>query len=143
MKTKIFLILLTFSAITLYAAKTAIESFIARSDGNSITVEWRCADESAIKMFDLERASKNGAYKVIATQDTKGAGYNYKYIDSDAFFKRGSDEIDGKIQSDNVFTYRLKLHYKNGSFDYTDDVYVTHNLSSIRRTWGMIKEMFR
>lgn len=143
MKTKIIFLLFAISAITLYAAKTAIDSFTAKSDGSAITLEWRCSDESAIKVFDIERAAKNGSYRLIASQEPKGNGFGYKYIDSEAFFKKNVNEYDGALQSENVYTYRIKLIQKNGSIEYTDPVYVTHNISSIRRTWGMIKEMFR
>jgi len=39
--------------------------------------------------------------------------------------------------------YKLKVRYANGITEDSKDIEVSHNVSSVKRTWGMIKELFR
>jgi hypothetical protein len=55
-------------------------------------------------------------------------------------FAKGDGSND--VQN-NQLQYRLKLVRPDKSFTYSNSVSVTHSVSSIKRTWGMIKEMFR
>ena len=76
----------------------------------------------------------------IATVQAKGNNQSYTYRDDEAFGKR--DGNDGSVAR-NYFTYRLKMIGADQNTSYSNTVGVTHNVSGIKRTWGMIKEMFR
>lgn len=139
-------ILLSFLLITLivtiaFAYEGIIETFSARSDGNSITVEWRTLNEQDLKKFELERSSNKSGFQRITSIDPKGTPSSYKYIDNEAYFKnQPSDDIP---LSKTVFYYRIKLINKDNTHVYSNTITVTHEVSTVKRTWGMIKEMFR
>lgn len=116
-----------------------LDSFNAKSDGKNITIEWKSADESSVSRYELERTNSANNFTYLTSQDAKGSNYSYRYVDEEAFMK---DDNTG-TQSKNIYTYRLKIVKKDNSISYSDNVTVTHNISGIRRTWGMIKEMFR
>jgi hypothetical protein len=141
MKSKLIIIVILFAAVALYAGQQILDSFTAKSDGKVITLEWKSNDESSIKSYSLERSGAEQFYREISNMDAKGSNSYYRFVDEDAFLK-GVVKAD-KIQNDNVYYYRLKIVSSNGAHNYSDKIYVTHNVSSIRRTWGMIKEMFR
>jgi hypothetical protein len=51
----------------------------------------------------------------------------------------GNDDL----MSQKTYSYRLKIIFSDNTYIYSDIALVKHKPSSIRRTWGMIKEMFR
>lgn len=136
-----FLIILVVATISLLATNSIINTFRAFSNGSNITVEWRTADESNLKKFELQRSSNNSIYIKVKTIDPNNKASDYKYVDEEALFK--NDGNDPKTQSGKVYTYRLKLLFNDGTVDYSESISVTHQTNSIRRTWGMIKELFR
>ncbi|MCL5991990.1 MAG: hypothetical protein M1419_07805 [Bacteroidetes bacterium] len=139
MKLKIVILLLSLTTASLIAGDNLLDSFNAKSDGKNITIEWKSADESSVSRYELERTNSANNFTYLTSQDAKGSNYSYRYVDEEAFMK---DDNTG-TQSKNIYTYRLKIVKKDNSISYSDNVTVTHNISGIRRTWGMIKEMFR
>lgn len=141
MKRLLFLFLIIVSSLAIYASNTIITSFRALSNGSNISVEWTTNNETNIKSFEIQRSSNSTAFKKIKTIDANGKPSDYKFIDEEAFMKGG--EEDPKIQADKIYTYRIKIIMTNGSEEYSDPISVVNQTNSIRRTWGMIKEMFR
>jgi hypothetical protein len=41
-----------------------------------------------------------------------------------------------------AFQYRLRINLADGEVSYSNTISVTKPASGVRRTWGMIKEMF-
>lgn len=121
------------------AAEVGVEYLMARSDGRSITVEWKSTVERDIQRYDLERSTDNRSWSIVASFDPKGSGATYRYIDNEALGK-GSGEPS---TAGRVYYYRLRIVGNDNSITYTSSTAVTHNLSTVRRTWGMIKEMFK
>lgn len=141
MKSFLFLSLIIVSSLAIYASVTVITSFRALSNGSCITVEWSTSNESNIKSFEIQRSSNSSPFKKIKTIDAVGKASDYKFVDEEAFMKGG--EEDPKVQVDKIYSYRIKIIMSNGSEDYSDPISVVNQTNSIRRTWGMIKEMFR
>ena len=139
MKFKISILVILFCSTLLFAGDNILDYFTARSDGKVITLEWKSTDETYISGFEIDRAGSSHIFSKISDMDAKGYSASYKYIDEDAFMKSG----DNNTQSNNIFYYQLKIIKKDNSALYSNEVNVTHNISGIRRTWGMIKEMFR
>ncbi|TAL68431.1 MAG: hypothetical protein EPN82_10580 [Bacteroidetes bacterium] len=133
------LLLILFTTASLFAVDSLFEFFKANSDGKNITIEWKSTDESTVSRYELERTNTGNNYVYLATQMAKGSYFSYKYVDEDAFMKDGNTGT----QSRNIYFYRIKIVKKDNSISYSNSVTVTHNISGIRRTWGMIKEMFR
>lgn len=139
MKLKILLFIL--ASIFLYAGNVALDSFTAKSDGSTISVEWRLNQESNVQYYEVERSTDNNSFKKIFTQKAKNESFGYKFIDQDAFMKKdpnGNNQIQG-----NVYSYRIHILNSDNTSSYSDIAYVTHNVNSIKRTWGMLKEMFK
>lgn len=141
MKSFLFLSLIIVSSLAIYATVTFITSFRALSNGSYITVEWSTSNENNIKSFEIQRSSNSSPFKKIKTIDAVGKASDYKFVDEEAFMKGG--EEDPKVQADKIYSYRIKIIMSNGSEDYSDPISVVNQTNSIRRTWGMIKEMFR
>lgn len=133
-----FLCALTLVVSTAYAVETLLQSFTARSTGASVTIEWRTSSDVSLGSFELERAGSDNVYRFVSSIPFRGTT-SYSYVDEDVFAKGdGSNDVQN-----NQLQYRLKLVRPDKSFTYSNSVSVTHSVSSIKRTWGMIKEMFR
>ncbi|MFP4528396.1 MAG: hypothetical protein ACLFQX_07595 [Candidatus Kapaibacterium sp.] len=142
MKIKFLIVFFLAAAATLIAAQTVVESLTAKSEGDSIVVEWRSASESGITSFEIERAGKDNLFQHVDNVSPRGDGSHYRFVDDEVYFKDKAGPRD-KIQQKTQYSYRLKVVFADNTYAYSDVVYVAHQVSSIRRTWGMIKEMFR
>jgi hypothetical protein len=89
--------------------------------------------------FEVQRLAGND-FKTINSQTANARPSTYKYTDSDSFTKESGQDFP---QSSNVATYRIKIVYSNSQTSFTDTTTVYRNVSSIRRTLGMLKEMFK
>jgi hypothetical protein len=121
------------------AVQFTLQYFQAKSNGNSIVVEWKSASESDVAQYEIERAGADKQFRYVATVTAKGSNQSYSYKDDEAF---GKGESDKNITA-NYFAYRLKVVNQDKNTSYSNSVGVVHNVSGIKRTWGMIKEMFR
>ena len=141
MKSKIItIVLILLAAITLFATENVIDYLRAKSDGKNITVEWKSVDETDVSYYSVERAGSDQIFDEIDTKQAKGYAATYSCVDESAF-KIG--DVDNKVQSKNIYYYRITIVKKDNSRVASTSISVTHNTSSIRRTWGMLKEMFR
>jgi hypothetical protein len=105
----------------------------ARSDGSNVTIQWGTTEELSIKEFVIERRSGTvGEFIDIAVVAKKGSNSFYEYIDKSAFKTTGS-----------IYQYRIRSVYFTGDTEYSTIITVSHNVSSVKRTWGSLKAMFR
>lgn len=125
---------------TSLAVQATLQYFQAKSNGTSVSLEWKSATETDVVHYEIERAGDDNQFRYVATVTAKGSNQSYTYRDDEAFGKR--DNTDGTVAR-NYFTYRLRIVGSDQNASYSSSVGVTHNVSSIKRTWGMIKEMFR
>jgi hypothetical protein len=131
---KRLLVLPLFLALTLPLVSGAfLDFFQGRSDGNNIAIEWKTRTEANLTTFEVQRkAGYNGTFSTIAQVEPKGSNTLYEYTDRSAY----------KSQ-DNIYVYRLKIVDANASASYSNEITVSHSVSSVKRTWGSIKAMFR
>ena len=111
-----------------------LEYFQGRSEGDNVVLEWKTRSESNVRSFEVVRkAGATGDYVTIATVEPRGGNATYQYVDRSAYKESGT-----------TYTYRLKIN-DNGSTQATwsNEVSVSPNVSSVKRTWGSIKAMFR
>jgi hypothetical protein len=131
------------AALALFASAQAVQVtlqyFQAKSNGNSIVVEWKSSSEADVAQYEIERAGADKQFRFVATVAAKGSNQSYSFKDDEAF---GKGDADKNIAA-NYFTYRLKVVTQDKNASYSNTVGVVHNVSGIKRTWGMIKEMFR
>ncbi len=139
---QIIFIFLFLAALTTNLQAKVLDFFTAKSDNNVITLEWRSSDESNISRYEIERSSeKNPGFSLIETVYSDGSSKTRKYVDEEAYLRK--DNKTDKIEQKTTYTYRIKVVYKDNSFKYSDSVNISPTINNIRRTWGMIKEMFR
>jgi hypothetical protein len=133
MKYAFSLLLITLLAGTLFAG-AFLDFFQGRSDGNNISLEWKTRTEQNLSSFEVQRkAGQDGVYITIANVEPKGSNSYYSYVDRSAY--KGSAS---------VYFYRLKITDGTSSpASYSNEITVSHSVSSVKRTWGSIKAMFR
>jgi hypothetical protein len=113
-------------------------SLRAQDDGNGVIVRWTSMDESGVAGYMIERkAGGSGAFIPLVSQVivAKGNSQDYRYDDQTAF----------KTTTGTFYQYRLTPVNSAGQAVGTS-YYVSidhNNVSSVRRTWGSIKAMFR
>lgn len=138
MKRNIVIIFFLLIATTLFAQNVVLDYFHANSDGNSVTLKWKSVNEANIVRYDIQRSKENSFYTKIESIDPRGNGSIYNYTDEEVFMR----PVDGTEETSN-YSYRIKYVFHGGQAEYSETEQVNHKVNSIRRTWGMIKEMFR
>lgn len=123
-------------APVILSAGTSIDFFAAKSNGDQVTIEWKSDVEQNVTKFDIERAPAGSQqFTYLGTVQAKGSYTNYSYTDESGLQKQ--------LSAQGVYQYRLKIYSSDGSFTYSQIATVEFSPSSVRRTWGQIKEMFR
>jgi len=113
-------------------AGVLLSFFHARSDGTNIIIEWQSTKETGVKDFVIERKTTNSTYVEVSRVDPKGDDNFYSFTDRSAY-----------KTADALYTYRLKIVDIDNSVSYSNEISVAHNVSSVKRTWGSIKALFR
>lgn len=131
--------LLVVAVVAALAVEATVDYLRARSTGAAVVLEWRSTQENNLLQYEIERAGDDQIFRYVATVSAKGSNQTYSYRDDEAFNKR---DAGGNVAS-TYFTYRLKMVHGDQRSVYSTSAGVSHNVSSIKRTWGMIKEMFR
>ena len=110
-----------------------LDYFHAGSDGDNIRLEWRTRTERGVEKFEIERKSgHDGEFISLNSVDPRGSNSTYEYVDRSAYKETAS-----------VYVYRLRINESGVSPSYSNEVTVSHSVSSVKRTWGSIKAMFR
>ncbi|MGK9369543.1 hypothetical protein ACSSWA_11635 [Melioribacter sp. Ez-97] len=130
MKTKLTILTLLISATLLYAPTTILE-FKAESQDNNVLITWKTSSEVNLSHFEIERRTVTGQFMFLARVEPE-PDKSYEYVDQTAF-----------KSTDAVYAYRLKIVDKDGQTAYSAPYNVVHRVSSVKRTWGSIKALFR
>lgn len=128
-KIAVFVILLLF--VSLAFADAVITEWKAEPAQGKIILQWKTSKEENVQKFIVERSADNRHFSEIGSVNARGAGFQYQFVDDNL----------GRFNS--VFYYRLKIINSNGNMQYTDSLPVIPNVSSISRSWGSIKALFR
>ena len=118
------------------SAGSELFTFIrAVPQGNDILLQWKSANENGVIRYEVERKSDEviDFRRLPGAVTARGSGSTYTFTDDGAFFKP---------QTGKKFTYRIKAVATNFE-QYSGFTTVVHEVSSVRRSWGMIKELFR
>ena len=129
---RIFFLLVMSSIVALAGAIIRDGSLEARSDGNDVTIQWGTTEESSVQEFAIERqASSETGFVEIGSVAPLGSNSYYSFTDKTAFKTTTS-----------VYQYRIRIVAADGT-KYSKVMVVSHNVSSVKRTWGSLKAMFR
>jgi hypothetical protein len=131
MKIKILILFLILSAGIILPGVFLLKFTVSSLNGN-VVLDWQCSSESNLKDYVIQRKTVSGNYSDIASVQSR-SDMNYEYVDQTAY-----------KTDDQVYTYRLKIIDNDGSLSYSQEIPVLHNtISSVKRTWGSIKALFR
>ncbi|MBK7106328.1 MAG: hypothetical protein IPH62_13695 [Ignavibacteriae bacterium] len=130
--TKIFITFFLILSTTI--GGTLIDSFVASSNGESITLSWQTIVEENVKEFEILRGKDKDNLTSIAVVKAKGNNSQYIFIDENAYKSSGSFYAYGLILVD----------YSGNKSQVVMNTQVVHdNVSSVKKTWGSIKALFR
>lgn len=129
-----------FLTVSVFAADVSMEYFTTRADGNSVAIEWVCTAERAVARFEVERSTDGQTFRSVGVVEPRGAYQVYRFTDSDVLLKGGDTQQKVAGRS---YSYRIKVIGTDNTISYSSVSSLVHNVSSVRRTWGMIKEMFK
>lgn len=124
--------MLIFFTFTIVLGGTFINNFTAQSDGDKIKLSWQSGIEDNLKYFEVLRGPDKEHLTVIAKVPPKGSNSTYLYTDENAY----------KI-SDSFYAYGLIIVDKDGSKSEPMNTFISHKVSTVKRTWGSIKDLFR
>lgn len=126
----LFLVLFCFAAKNVSAQGVVLTNFTVNSVGSDVRIAWNIQSETGVSEFRLYRKIGNETdSKYVGTIPANGS-LSYIYTDDNVF----------KTESTTI-TYELRV-IKNGTM-YNFYSTFTHQTSSVQRTWGSIKSMFR
>lgn len=127
------LLLLLITAISLNAGATIAEPGVtARSSGDNVIVMWQTLQESNLKHFVVQRKAKDGPFFEVGVVVPEKDQY-YEFTDETAYKTSGT-----------LYKYRIAIVDNNGLVTHSNEVPVLHdNISSVKKTWGSIKALFR
>ena len=107
-----------------------LSTFDIVADGSDILVSWDLPNETDIQEFRLFRRFNEATTSThVAPIKPNGSG-DYSYLDDD-IFKQGA----------RVLHYDLQIVTRGQTYTYSRNL--VFNPTSIQRTWGSIKSMFR
>jgi len=112
-------------------SQVMIDQFSISSEGADVLLSWNLPEETAIREFRVfRRINDEPTSAHVATIDATGA-LGYTYLDDDIF----------KTES-RTLHYELQVVMNSGQI-YRFNRSLSHNPTSVQRTWGSIKAMFR
>ncbi len=121
---------LVFFAANAKAQNLTLNYFHASPDGADVLVAWEVPSEAGITDFKLWRkVNDETQYGLLGNVSPNGA-LHYTFQDYTVF----KDEAK-------TISYKLQVYQNGAVFTYYTDI--THNPTSVQRTWGSIKAMFR
>jgi hypothetical protein len=111
---------------------------------DAINLDWQSGTETGVKSFSIERSDiKTSDFKEIGTLAATGNNSTYHYRDAGVNgASNGSGSNHSAVPLSDLFKYRIRINYES-AVSYSQTISVTRPSAGVRRTWGMIKEMFR
>ena len=143
---KRILFLSVFAAVAAFGFDFAgvVDTFTARPDGDGITLDWRSQVESGIKSYAVERSDIRSAndYQEVGTVLATGSYSSYRFHDGHLSAAPLAGQTGTLKPLADAYKYRVRINLTDGELSYSQTINVTRPSSGVRRTWGMIKEMF-
>jgi hypothetical protein len=123
-----------------FADTGGISYFSARPDGDGVVVEWKSGGEAGVRNYVIERSDvRTNDFSDLTTLAPAGSFTYYKFRDSHV---NAMAPASGALKPmADMYKYRIRINY-SGEVSYSETISVTRPSSGVRRTWGMIKEMF-
>jgi hypothetical protein len=117
-------------SVTLFA-NAVITDWKAEPEQEKVVLTWKTSVEDDVQKFVVQRSSDGSHFTDIGEIPSRGPGFEYRYED------------DKLGLTNSIFYYRLRVVNNDNSFQYSEVLNVIPNISSISRSWGSIKALFR
>ena len=115
-----------------WAMEGALTYFQATSTGSAVKLDWELSNENGINSFELSRKTgTEPVFKKVTTIAPNGSR-RYTYLDT---------EVTPDFSSNGAITYKLTLN--TSGTDVSHYTTLSQSPSSVQRSWGSIKSMFR
>ena len=112
------------------AQALSLDYYNASPDGTDILVAWEITDQSGVTNFKVFRKVEGEPSYTFLSHISPESDGSYQYLDYTIF-------------KDSPKNISYKLQINKGSEVFTFLTNITHNPTSVQRTWGSIKAMFR
>ncbi|MCK4893508.1 MAG: hypothetical protein KAT07_06050 [Calditrichia bacterium] len=112
-------------------ANAVIVEWTADPEQSKIILQWKTSQEEDVTKFVIERSTDNSHFSDIGDVTARGPGFQYHFEDNNL----------GMTNS--IFYYRLRIVNEDGTFQHSETIFSIPNISSISRSWGSIKALFR
>lgn len=139
-----FSLLLTLNGVA-FAFTEVLTYLKGRAETDAISLDWQSGTETGVKTYTVERSDyKTSDFKEISTITATGNNSSYHYRDAavNSAPMSGSGSGHTNMPMSDLFKYRIRINYAN-AVSYSQTIPVTRPSAGVKRTWGMIKEMFR
>ncbi|MCI4670710.1 MAG: hypothetical protein MRZ79_21425 [Bacteroidia bacterium] len=128
--TPLLLLFLIFGAAKLQAQNVLLNSFELQADGADIMISWEIQDEKGVAEYRIfRRFEDQSTLTHVVTLPNNKQSY-YTYLDNNIF-----------KQQPKILYYELQIVVNGQIQKFSQSL--SHNPTSIQRTWGSIKSMFR
>lgn len=133
LRIRYIVVLLILTTISLNAgANIAEPGLTASSSGENVLVTWQTLEETNVKHFIVERRTQDSPFAEIGVVIPESDRY-YEYVDETAYKTSGT-----------IYLYRIAIVDNDGKVTHSNEVTVLHDsISSVKKTWGSIKALFR
>jgi hypothetical protein len=126
------------SAVAAVAASLSL--FTAAYDSARVRIDWEVSTETDVTSFDLARKTSTETSYSALTNVTPNGQRRYTYYDANVF-RMAPGSAPTPAQGGGPVTYRLTIHGPGGDQSFLTVLAGTP--SSVQRSWGTIKSMFR
>jgi hypothetical protein len=121
-------------SLLVYAVEPLIFSECsATPENNRVVISWVTKSESGISKFLILRSSDDKTFSEVGSKMAKGSAGSYSFTDENVIFKVPQ-----------TFFYKIRAVKRDNTLvEDSESLLVNPNISSIFRTWGAIKAIFR
>ena len=112
-------------------SQTQVTTFKLTPNGADILLEWEMKNEEGVSEFQVYRKINNEPTLTFVANLMVNGSLKYKFLDDDIF-----------KQSGRIIQYELHV-IKDGEILKFASLPLAHTPTSIQRTWGSIKSLFR
>src|SRR5688572_5715883 len=143
---KALLFISLFTVLSGFAFSEVLTYLKGRVDSEAILIEWQSGNEVGVLNYTVERSEiKADDFEELGTLSASGNNSAYRYRDASVSEIAPSRTAGGgskKAPLADLYKYRIKINYEE-AVSYSQSITVSRPSSGVKRTWGMIKEMFR
>ena len=145
MKKALFIFLIASLTGAAFGFTEVLTYLKGRAETDAIALDWQSGTETGVKSYAIERSDiKTSDFKEIGSVSATGnnSTYHFRDVAISGAPLQGSGNNHSNMPLSDLYKYRIRMNYDN-AVSYSQTISVTRPSAGVKRTWGMIKEMFR